>query len=141
MIPLCRDQGIGLVPWSPLAKGFLAGKYARGKTPDSVRFRSDPYLAARYFRPEDYDVVEEVVRTAEEKDATPSQVALAWLLHKEVVAPIVSATRVQHVEEAVQALGVRLGSDDIRRLEAPYKPHPIIGHDGLREAGIPEVHR
>ena len=128
MVPLCQDQGIGLIPWSPLAKGFLTGKYLRGMLPDSVRYRSDPDFPNRFFRPEDFDVLEEVVRVAEEKDAVPSQVAIAWLLHKGVVAPIVGATKVQHIEEAVGALDVHLTSGDIQRLEAPYKPRPTIGH-------------
>lgn len=129
MIPLCRDQGIGLIPWSPIARGFLTGKYMRGKTPDSVRYRSEHFLAERFFKPEDFDVLEEVVRVAKEKGVTPSQIALAWLLHKGVVAPIVGATKVQHIEEAVESLNVRLKEDDIRRLEAPYKPHSVMGHE------------
>jgi len=129
MIPLCRDQGIGLIPWSPIARGFLTGKYMRGKTPDSVRYRSEHFLAERFFKPEDFDVLEEVVRVAKEKGVTSSQIALAWLLHKGVVAPIVGATKVQHIEEAVEALNVRLKEDDIRRLEAPYKPHSVMGHE------------
>ena len=129
MIPLCRDQGIGLTPWSPLARGFLTGKYKRGVTPNSIRYRTDPNLAERFFKPEDFDVLEEVLRVADEKDATPSQIALAWLFHKGVTAPVIGATKVQHVEEAVEALSVRLEPDDIRRLEAPYKPHPIMGHN------------
>jgi aryl-alcohol dehydrogenase-like predicted oxidoreductase len=129
MIPLCQDQGIGLIPWSPIARGFLTGKYMRGKNPDSVRYRSEHFLAERFFKPEDFDVLEEVVRVAKEKGVTPSQIALAWLLHKGVVAPIVGATKVQHIEEAVEALNVRLKEDDIRRLEAPYKPHFVMGHE------------
>lgn len=129
MIPLCRDQGIGLIPWSPIARGFLTGKYMRGKTPDSVRYRSEHFLAERFFKPEDFDVLEEVVRVAKEKGVTPSQIALAWLLHKGVVAPIVGATKVQHIEEAVESLNVCLKEDDIRRLEAPYKPHSVMGHE------------
>jgi aryl-alcohol dehydrogenase-like predicted oxidoreductase len=128
MIPLCRDQGIGIIPWSPLARGFLTGKYKRGETHDSTRYRSDRNLAERFFRPEDFDVLEEVLRVAKEKSVTASQIALAWLLQKGVVAPIVGATKVQHIEQAVEALSVHLSSDDIRRLEAPYKPHPVIGH-------------
>ena len=127
MIPLCQDQGIGLIPWSPLARGFLTGKYKRGETPESVRFHSDENLATRFFKPEDFDVVEEVVRIADEKDVKPAQIALAWLLHKGVVAPIVGATKVQHIDEAVDALTIRLGSDEMKRLEAPYRPHPVMG--------------
>jgi aryl-alcohol dehydrogenase (NADP+) len=128
MIPLCRDQGIGLIPWSPLARGFLTGKYTRGKNLDSARYRSDRLLAEGFFRPEDFDILEEVLRVAKERGMTASQVALAWLLHKGVVAPIVGATKLEHIEQAVEALNVRLNSDDIRRLEAPYKPRPVIGH-------------
>jgi aryl-alcohol dehydrogenase-like predicted oxidoreductase len=134
MIPLCKDAGVGIIPWSPLARGFLTGKYSRGKIPKSVRYENERMdgrnlLADRYFRPEDFDVVEALVDVAKEKDVSPSQVALAWLLHKGVTAPIIGATKVQHVEEAVAAIGVRLDSEDIRRLEAPYKPHPITGHE------------
>jgi len=129
MIPLCRDEGIGLLPFSPLARGFLTGKYARGKVSDSVRYRSDPKLVQNFFRPEDFDVVEEVVKVANEKNVTAAQIALSWLLHKEVVAPVVGATKVQHIEEAVEALNVRLSTDDIRRLEAPYRPHPAPEYD------------
>jgi aryl-alcohol dehydrogenase (NADP+) len=128
MIPLCRDQGIGLIPWSPLARGFLTGKYARGKTLDSARHRSDRLLAEGYFRPEDFDILEEVLRVAKEKGVTASQIAVAWLLHKGVVAPIVGATKLEHIEQAVEAVSVHLSSDDIHRLEAPYKPRPVTGH-------------
>jgi aryl-alcohol dehydrogenase (NADP+) len=129
MIPLCRDEGIGLLPFSPLARGFLTGKYVREKVPESVRYRSDPKLVRNFFRPEDFDVVEEVVKVANEKNVTAAQIALSWLLHKEVVAPVVGATKVQHIEDAVEALNVRLSADDIRRLEAPYRPHPAPEYD------------
>ena len=124
-IPLCLDQGIGFLPFSPLARGFLAGRYKRGKTEDSVRYRSDPKLVQGFFKTEDFDIVEEVARIASEKDVTPSQVALAWLLHKGVTAPIIGATKSQHVEEAVEALDVRLDAEEIRRMEAPYKSHAL----------------
>ena len=128
MIPLCQDQGIGVLPWSPLAMGFLSGKYTRDETPKSARYRSEPWLSQRYFRPEDFNVLEEVVQIAKSKGVTPSQIALAWLLHKGVVAPVLGATRLCHIEEAVESTNIRLEADDIRRLEAPYKPHPVIGH-------------
>ena len=134
MIPLCKEAGIAIIPWSPLARGFLTGKYKQGETPKSVRYENERTdgrnpLADRYFRPEDFDVVETVVAVAKEKDVSPSQVALAWLLHKGVTAPIIGVTKVQHVEEAVEALEVKLDSDDMKRLEDPYKPHPVIGHE------------
>jgi 1-deoxyxylulose-5-phosphate synthase len=127
MIPLCNDQGIGLIPWSPLARGFLTGRYQRGQTPDSARYRTDKYLAERFFRPEDFDVVERAEEVAKEKGATTAQIALAWLLHKGVNAPIIGATKVEQVEEAVASLDVKLSDDDVKRLEEPYKTHRIIG--------------
>jgi len=127
MIPFCKDQGIGLIPWSPLARGFLAGRYRRGRKADSPRYRSDKYFADRFFRPEDFDVVERAQEIAKEKAVTVSQIALAWLLHKGVCAPIIGATKVEHVEDAVSSLEVKLSLDDIKRLEEPYKPHQIIG--------------
>ena len=134
MIPLCKEAGIAVIPWSPLARGFLSGKYKRDETPKSVRYENERMdgrnlMADRYFRPEDFDVVETVAAVAKEKDVSPAQIALAWLLHKGVTAPIVGVSKMQHVEEAAQALEVKLDSDDMKRLEAPYKPHPVIGHD------------
>jgi aryl-alcohol dehydrogenase (NADP+) len=128
MIPLCKDQGIGLIPWSPLARGFLTGRYKRGKRSTTSRYRTDKYFAERFFRPEDFDVVERVEEIAKEKGVTTAQVALAWLLRKGVNAPIIGATGVEHVEEAVGSLDVQLSDDDMRKLEEPYKTHRILGH-------------
>jgi len=135
MIPLCKQAGIAVIPWSPLARGFLTGKYKRGETPKTVRYENERMmngrnpLAERYFKPEDFDVVETVTQVAREKDVSPSQIALAWLFHKGVTAPIIGVTKAQHVEEAVEALQVKLDSDDVKRLEDAYKPHPVIGHE------------
>jgi aryl-alcohol dehydrogenase (NADP+) len=85
-------------------------------------------LAERYFKPEDYDIVEAIEAVAKEKGVTPAQVALAWLFHKSVTSPIIGATKIEHVEEAVASLEVKLTPEDMHRLEAPYKPHSIIGH-------------
>src|SRR2546425_9787821 len=128
MIPLCKDQGIGLIPWSPLARGFLTGTYKRGKTPGTSRYKTDKYFAERFFRSEDFDVLERVEEVAKEKDVTPSQIALAWLLHRGVTAPIIGATRIDHIEEAVESTQLQLTVDDVKRLEEPYRPHPILGH-------------
>jgi len=128
MMPLCHDQGIGLLPWSPLAKGFLSGKYKREEKPNSMRFKSDELLGERFFRPEDFDVVERLEEVAKEKTVSPAQVAVSWLLHKGVTAPIVGPTKLEHVEEAVAAIDVKLSEDDMRRLEEPYRPHRVIGH-------------
>lgn len=127
MIPLCKEQGIALIPWSPLARGFLTGKYRRGETPKASRYENDKYLAERYFRSEDFDIVETVVTLARRKDATPAQIALAWLLHKEVTAPIIGATKVEHIEEAARAVEIKLDLEDMTLLEAGYKPHPVLG--------------
>jgi aryl-alcohol dehydrogenase-like predicted oxidoreductase len=129
MIPLCKVEGVAVIPWSPLARGFLAGKYRRGEMPNTPRYKSDKYLSGRYFSPEDFDVLENVQALAKVKDATPAQIALAWLLHKDVTAPIIGATKSEHVEEAVAAVELKLEVEDIARLEAGYKPHPVIGHE------------
>lgn len=127
MIPYCKDQGIALIPWSPLARGFLTGRYKRDGKADTPRYRSDKYFAERFFRPEDFDVVDRAEEIAKEKGVKVSQIALAWLLHKGVCAPIIGATKVEHLEDAVSSLEVKLSSGDMKRLEEPYKPHRIIG--------------
>ena len=129
MIPFCRDQRIALLNWSPLASGFLTGRYKRGQRADSLRYMSDKYtnFGERLFQPEDFDVVESVEKVAKEKGLTPSQIALAWLLHKGVCAPIIGATKVDYLEEAVNSLDVKLSTDDMKRLEEKYKPHQMIG--------------
>jgi aryl-alcohol dehydrogenase-like predicted oxidoreductase len=128
MIPLCKEEGVALIPWSPLARGFLTGKYERGREPQTSRYESDQYLAGRYFKSEDFDVLDAVEAVAKEKDVTPAQVSLSWLLHKGVTSPIIGATKVEHIEEAAGSLDVKLDAEDIRRLEEGYKPHPVIGH-------------
>ncbi len=129
MIPLCKDQGIGIIPWSPLGRGFLSGKYKRSEPPDSIRACSDKYLTQRYFTPDDFDVVEQVVEVAREKAVTPAQIALAWLFSKDyITAPILGATKIEHLEQAVEALEIQLSSEEIKRLEEPYKIHSVLGH-------------
>jgi len=128
MIPLCKDKQVSLIPYSPLARGFLTGKYRRGENPENVRYKSESLLRERFFRPEDFNVVERVDELARNKDVTSAQVALAWHLHKGVTAPIIGATKVEHVEEAVASLDVRLTSDDVRYIEEPYQPRAVIGH-------------
>ena len=128
MIPFCQNQGIAIIPWSPLARGFLTGKYQQDQSPDSLRYQHDYLMKERYFRPEDFDVVKQVEELATEKGVKPAQIAMAWLFHKDITAPILGATRVEHIEEAVEALDIKLSSTDMERLEEPYKPHPILGH-------------
>jgi aryl-alcohol dehydrogenase-like predicted oxidoreductase len=128
MIPLCIDQGIGVLPWSPLARGLLAGSRDRGGARHTVRAGSDAYADTLY-DDTDFDVVDAVRAAAAERGAPAAQVALAWLLHKPgVTAPIVGATKLAHLEDALAAVELRLGDAEITRLEAPYRPHSIRGH-------------
>ena len=128
MIPLCLDQGIGCIPWSPLARGLLAGNRERGGERSTVRAGSDP-LAASMYGDDDFDVVDAVRAVAAERGLAPAQIALAWLLGKPAVtAPIVGATRLRHLEDAIAAVEVTLSGDEVARLEAPYRSHPVLGH-------------
>jgi aryl-alcohol dehydrogenase (NADP+) len=130
MIPLCREEGIPILPWSPLGRGFLTGKYKRKANPTSIRYKKDSLLGKRYFRPEDFDIVERLQEVANEKGATPAQLALAWLLHKDDVAsPIIGPTRIEQLEELAEAADIHLKSNDMNRLEEPYRPHPVLGHE------------
>jgi aryl-alcohol dehydrogenase (NADP+) len=129
MIPLCRSRGVGLLIWSPLARGFLSGKYSRDRRPTGTRYRGDRLLKERFFKAQDFDVVERLIEVAKEKGAAPAQVALAWLLHKPgVVSPIVGVTKLDQLDELVAALEIKLSADDLRRLEEPYRPRAVEGH-------------
>ena len=130
MIPFCVAEGVGCVPWSPLARGFLTGSRRRGEAADTARARSDEFADKLYFRGEDFDVLDALLEVARTRDLPPARVALAWLLSRPgVVAPIVGATRITHLDDAAAALEVELSDEEISRLEAPYKPHPVLGHD------------
>lgn len=127
MHPLCADQGIGVIPWSPLARGVLAGNRNRD-TKITTRARSDEYADNMYVEA-DYAVVDAVRAVADARGLPPAQVALAWMLHKDVItAPIVGATKPGHIEDAVAAVDVELSDDEIAALEKPYVPHPVLGH-------------
>src|SRR3954468_22841681 len=129
MIPQCVDQGVGLIPWSPLARGFLAGTRTREGERRTRRSGTDPLQDEWYGRPEDFDVVDRVVEVAGERGVPPAQVALAWLLDKlGVTAPIVGATKLEHLEDAVAAEQLTLDPAESARLEEPYAPHSVAGH-------------
>jgi aryl-alcohol dehydrogenase (NADP+) len=129
MIPCCVDQGLGILPWSPMARGFFSGdrrKSGKGRTP---RARSDSYAESMYYREEDFVVADQVQQVAGKRGLSGSQVALAWVLSKSyVTAPIVGASRLEHLDEAVAALDIHLEPDEITGLEQAYRPHPILGH-------------
>ncbi len=128
MIPLCLDQGVGVIPYSPLARGLLAGSRGRGGERRTVRAGSDP-LADEMYDEADFDVVDAVRAVAGERGLSAAQVALAWLLGRPAVtAPIVGATRLRHLDDAAAAVEVALSVEEVARLEAPYRPHPILGH-------------
>jgi aryl-alcohol dehydrogenase-like predicted oxidoreductase len=129
MIPQCVDQGVGVIPWSPLARGLLAGTRTRDGERHTTRADTDPFSDYLYSNPADFDVVDRAAEVATERGVSSAQVALAWLLHKPgVTAPIVGSTRVEHLEEALAAEKLTLSDDDIKRLEEPYVPHPVLGH-------------
>jgi aryl-alcohol dehydrogenase-like predicted oxidoreductase len=129
MIPQCLDQGVGVIPWSPLARGWLTGTRTRIGERQTTRAGTDAYADELYGRPEDFDVVERVAEVAAERGVPPAQVALAWLLHKPgVTAPIVGATKLAHLEDALAAAALSLSPEEIERLEEPYRPHPVLGH-------------
>ena len=130
MIPLCIDQGVGLIPWSPLARGFLAGNRARSGGGETARAQSDDYADSMYFRDEDFVVAERAQEIAKEHDATSSQIALAWMLGKPyITAPIIGASKMPHLEQAIAALDIQLTEDEVAALEEAYQPHPILGHE------------
>lgn len=128
MLPLCRDQEIGVIPWSPLARGFLAGN--RDKTGgQTTRARTDEYAKGLYYQDEDFAVADRLSEVAQSRGLPNVQVALAWLLSKpEVTAPIIGVSKPHHLDDAIAALSVQLSQDEIKRLEEPYKPHRILGH-------------
>ncbi len=136
MIPLCLDEGVGVIPWSPLARGFLAGNRKRGLEEPTERARTDGFAKDMYFADEDFQVLEAVEAIAGERGVKPAQVALAWLLQAPgVTAPIVGATKVQHITDAVQALEIRLDPEETARLEKHYRAHPVLGFRPPRPGG------
>ncbi len=131
MIPLCQDQNLAIIPYGTFALGFLSGKYKRDVEPDSPRVQNS-FMRNRYFKPEDFDVVERVKEVAIEKGVKPTQIALAWMLQKDyITAPIVGISRIEHLEDAAEALEIKLTPSDINRLEEPYQPHSPYGQGAL----------
>ncbi|HMU92715.1 MAG TPA: aldo/keto reductase [Anaerolineales bacterium] len=129
MIPLCKDQGIGLIPWSPMARGFFAGNRKRGGGGETTRAQSDPFANELYFREEDFVIAERAAGVAKSHNASASQVALAWVLNKpHITAPIIGSSKIEHLDQAIAALEIKLTADEIQLLEELYQPHPILGH-------------
>ena len=130
MIPLCRDQGVAIVPWSPLARGFLAGNRKPGDAQAGAtsRAETDDIAQRYYYRPSDFATVERLSAMAHRKGVSNATLAYAWLLHKGVTAPIVGASKLPQLDQAAAAVDVTLTPDEIAELDAGYEPHPVIGH-------------
>ncbi|MEF8881818.1 MAG: aldo/keto reductase [Halapricum sp.] len=131
LLPICEDQGVGVIPWSPLAGGFLTGKYERGdEPPEDTRAATDEYTQGR-FTEENWAVLDEIRTIADEKGATPAQISLAWLLEQDVVtAPIIGPRRIDHLEENVEAVNITLSAEEVQRIAEPKSPQwPREGKD------------
>jgi aryl-alcohol dehydrogenase (NADP+) len=129
MNPLCRAEGIGIIPWSPLARGFLAGNRRAQDFGDTVRAKTDDYAQKLYYQPSDFTVVERVTEIARKRGVPNAQVALAWVLQQPgITAPIIGASKMQHLEDAVAALDLKLDEAELKALAEPYQPHNILGH-------------
>ena len=136
MNPLCIDQGVGLIPWSPLARGYLEGdrKQERGEGP-TKRAQTDQMQKEMYFRASDDEVAVAAQRVAKEHGVTPTQIALAWILQAPgVTAPIIGATKLHHLKQIFEAVEIKLSPEEVAELEKPYQPHPISGHEQARPA-------
>ncbi len=129
MNPLCVDMGVGLIPWSPLARGFVAGNRTRDKAGNTARSKTDGFAHEMYYQDIDFDIVDRCKEIAEKYGKSSAQIALAWLLHKDgITAPIIGATKITHLNEAMDAVDITLSDDDVAYLEELYQPKPILGH-------------
>jgi aryl-alcohol dehydrogenase (NADP+) len=129
MVPLCIEEGVGVIPWSPLARGFLAGNRTPDKGGETTRAKSDNFAHAMYYSEADFAVLREAEQLADARGVKPAQIALAWLLHKPgVTAPIVGASKMYQLDEAIAAAELTLTNDEVKALEAPYISHTVLGH-------------
>ncbi|MDD3179256.1 MAG: aldo/keto reductase [Opitutaceae bacterium] len=129
MIPLCREECIGLLPWSPLARGFLAGNRRRGDAGETTRARTDEYARTLYYQDSDFVVVDRLSEIARRRGVPNMQVALAWILHQPgITAPIIGASKLPHLDDAAAAVNLKLDEAELKALAESYRPHPILGH-------------
>jgi aryl-alcohol dehydrogenase (NADP+) len=139
MLPLCLNEGIGVIPWSPLARGFLTGNRKPGDNPkktgatqanaETSRAGTDEFAHMLYYTPQDFEIVERVASVAKKHARPNAQVALAWMLTKPAItSPIIGASKPNHLEDAAAALTLKLDAEDIKALEEPYKPKRVMGH-------------
>jgi aryl-alcohol dehydrogenase (NADP+) len=129
MIPLCREEGIGIIPWSPMARGFLAGNRRREDYGETVRAKTDAIAQQLYYQDSDFTVVERLTEIASRRGVPNAQVALAWVLQQPgVTSPIIGATKMHHLDDAIAALSLKLDEGELKALAEPYRPHPVLGH-------------
>jgi len=129
MLSMCREEGVAVIPYSPLARGFVTGKYKRGGGGETLRSNVDAYTDRDYYRDQDFDIVDRIADVAQRRGVKNTQVALAWMLQKPAVtAPIFSATKAEHIDDAVAALDVKLDATEVKHLEELYRPLGTMGH-------------
>jgi aryl-alcohol dehydrogenase (NADP+) len=129
MIPLCRHEGIAVIPWSPLARGFLAGNRSPDKGGDTDRSKTDDFAHKMYYQPSDFAVVDRLTQLARARGVSNAQLALAWILHQPgITAPIVGASKMHHLDDALVAVDLKLKTEELAALAEPYVPHRVLGH-------------
>jgi 1-deoxyxylulose-5-phosphate synthase len=129
MIPLCMTEGTAVIPWSPLARGFLAGNRSRAKADETTRSKTDAYAHNMYYEDSDFTVVDRVEEIAKKHGCSMAQIALAWMLHKPgITSPIIGASKMYQLDEAVAALAIKLDAEEMTYLEGAYIPHAVLGH-------------
>ncbi len=129
MIPLCREEKIGIIPWSPLARGFLAGNRTKGSFGETVRAKTDEYAQGLYYQDSDFTVVDRVTEIAKKRGVSNAQIALAWILAQPgITSPIIGASKMHHLDDAIAALSIKLDDEELKSLAGPYQPHRVLGH-------------
>ena len=129
MLPLCRAEGIAVIPYSPLARGFVTGKYRREGGAESLRSRTDPYTDKDYYREADFAIVDRITQLAQQRGIKNIQVAMAWILQQPgITAPVMGATKAEYLDDAVAALALKLTPEELKMLEEPYQPRTILGY-------------
>jgi aryl-alcohol dehydrogenase (NADP+) len=129
MLPLCRHEGIAVIPWSPLARGFLAGNRSAAEKGETLRAKTDDFAHKLYYQQADFNVVDRLTEIANKRGVSNAQIALAWLLHQPgVTSPIVGASKAHHLEQAIAAVDIKLSAEELASLAEPYRPHPVLGH-------------
>ncbi len=134
MFPLCRFEGVATMPWSPFARGFLAGNRRGGAQGETLRSQTDAYGRNIYYanddyRPDDYQILEAVTKVAQQKGVTNAQVALGWVLQQPgVTSPIIGATKISQLDDTAKAMAMKFDDEELKALTAPYQPHPVTSH-------------